>query len=573
MLQIRDLHKSYTLETGEKIRVLEGVSFELHRREILGIIGRSGGGKSTLIRVLRGVEPFEKGEIWLSGSRITPDSPETELRKLREATALHLQRSFGLWEGTVLENLMRRLNALAVGDETAPLPPEDSNEYHALKKESEKLLRAVSLDQKATHPVHTLSGGEKQRLVLARQVAIATRRPTVLLLDEPVTMTCPATKYQAIDWIKNVRREFDVSIIVASHLPSLLKSLSDRVLWLEKKILNDGSAEEVIDSFLSQMDPPIPLTPPTKRKRVIIKVRELKKKYHAEVLKETFELKGVNFDVLEGEILAIIGPSGVGKTVFLRLMSGLELPDGGRVIYKLDRREIDITKLGYRAMAARRAIGRIHQEMDLPYHATVKELAMARVGLKGERVLATARVRARELGLREEVVDALYRLADYPEKEIGPRLETLGLDREVMKELFPLAPWEAISKTIEPTLNLCKLPSNTLERKTYELSWGERIRLAIALELLSRPKVLFLDEPFGDLDPVTLRAIANVLKLINRELGLTMVIVSHHLDFVREIAHRVILMKEGMIIQSGDPSEVIENFIRIAGAGFPFTEF
>ncbi|MEM2865700.1 MAG: ATP-binding cassette domain-containing protein [Candidatus Hadarchaeales archaeon] len=565
LLSVRGLHKSYPLEGGGRVEALEDLSFDLGRGEILGIIGRSGGGKSTLIRVLRGSLPFEKGEIRMGEITVTPSSPPETFRKLRELTALHLQRSFGLWEGTVLENVMRRLNALETGDEAAPLPPEDSEDFERLQEKGREILEKVGLARKAQHPAFTLSGGEKQRLVLARQLALG-ERPLLLLLDEPVTMTCPATKKQAVDEIRRTREELGVSVLVASHLPSLLLALSDRVMWLEKRVITIGPPREVISRFLSQLEPPLPLSSP--KRRILLKVRNLRKRYHAEILRETFELKGVSFEVREGEILSIVGPSGVGKTVLLRLLSGMELPDEGEVLYRMGGKTVDITRLSYRSMEVRRRMGRIHQELDLPYHATVKELAMSRMGVKGERALAHARLKARELGLREEVVDALYRLTDYPEKEAEARLRELGLEENLVRELFPVAPWEAVSKVIKPTLKLCQLPEEVVERKTFELSWGERIRLAIALELLFRPSLLFLDEPFGDLDPLTLRGVTNVLKLLNKETGLTMIVVSHHLDFVREISHRALLMLDGKLVKEGSPEEVVRSFKETPGAEF-----
>ena len=112
------------------------------------------------------------------------------------------------------------------------------------------------------------------------------------------------------------------------------------------------------------------------------------------------------------------------------------------------------------------------------------------------------------------------------------------------------------------------LPIELLERRSHELSSGEKIRVAIALELLSRPRVLFLDEPFGDLDPITLRGLSNVLKVVNREFKVTVVLVSHHVDFVKEVAHRAVLIKGGKIVEEGDPVKLGERFIAESQARF-----
>jgi methyl coenzyme M reductase system subunit A2 len=561
VVRVINLSKNYTLEGGGKVKALENVSFDLRQGEILGIVGRSGGGKTTLIRVLRGTEPFDEGEIWINGIHLTPETPEDELRKVREATAIHLQRSFGLWAMSALENVMKKLNALETGDESISLPPEESSEYEKLKEESEKALKAVMLDHKAKHPSYTLSGGEKQRLVLARQLVIAGKKPKVLLLDEPVTMTCPATKQAALDWVKNVRDQFDVSVIVASHLPSLLEYIADKVVWLEGKVLAIGEPKDVINKFLAQMEDIVPLKPLPKPRKTIVKIQDVTKRYYAEIFGESFKMDRLNFEIYDGEILAIVGPSGVGKTVMVRLYSGLELPDGGKVIYKFGKKRTDITKLGYKTMETRRMIGIVHQELDLPCHATVKDLAMARLGIKGERALAITKAKAKKLGLKEELVDTIYRLVDYPERVMTEKLDEIEIEKGVIRELFPIAPWEAVSGMLEPMFRLLNLPIELLDRKSYELSSGEKIRVAIALELLSKPKVLFLDEPFGDLDPVTIRNLSNVLKLINDKFEITIILVSHHVDFVKEVAHRAILIEEGKIVEEGDPAEVCKRFL------------
>ena len=172
-LTVKNLTKTYTLSNGTAVTALDNVSFDLYENEILGIIGRSGGGKTTLIRVLRGVEPFDSGEFSIGALQIMPQTSGDAIRELKRITAIHLQRSFALWADTVLVNVMRRLNALETGDETADLPEEEFSEYAIMKEKALDLLKAMDLEHKADHVAHTLSGGEKQRLQLARQLAVA----------------------------------------------------------------------------------------------------------------------------------------------------------------------------------------------------------------------------------------------------------------------------------------------------------------------------------------------------------------------------------------------------------------
>ena len=168
MIKIKNLSKTFTMEDGPQIKALDNVNLEVAEGEILGIIGRSGSGKSTLLRVLRGVEPFDQGEIEIGDVKVTPDSSSYYFRKLREVTAIHLQRSFGLWSETTLNNVIRKLYGAKYGDEALT---DFDFAYDEFEDEAMEILRVVGLDHKADHFAPVLSGGEKQRLIMARQLA------------------------------------------------------------------------------------------------------------------------------------------------------------------------------------------------------------------------------------------------------------------------------------------------------------------------------------------------------------------------------------------------------------------
>lgn len=574
-IEVSNLMKIYTLFSGEKLTALNSISFNVKKSETLGIIGQSGGGKTTLLRILRGVEPFDDGEFMLRDTdgeiTIKPDSPANLFREAKKKTLIHLQRSYGLWASSALDNVMRRLNALKTDDETTALPEDYTSEYQEMKEKALEILDAVKLKHKAEQAAPVMSGGEKQRLVLARQLAIAGSERNmgkILLLDEPVTMSDPLSRQISLDYIKKLKDQYKLTILIASHHPQLLKYLSDRVLWLEKgKILREGDPEEIISKFLKKMKPPT-LLEPLESKKPIITVKNISRQFYSpEVLKLEFDMSNINFEVYEGEILGIIGPSGIGKTVLLELLSGVSLPKDGEVIYNIIGKEVNIGVLGEDAMFTRRRLSYVRQELSLTHDAVVKDLAAATLGIKGEKALYNARKKAKELGIREEIVDVLHRMGDLPDSEVNIRLEKLGLDKSVIYDLFPVPPWSAISEIVIPTFNGFNLPKGILERKTQELSGGESIRVAIALALLSSPKIIILDEPFGDIDPITLREIANILKTVNR-FGVTLVIVSHHTQFLKEVAHRVIYMKEDKILEIGEPDEICDKFLEDSDAQF-----
>lgn len=132
-------------------------------------------------------------------------------------------------------------------------------------------MKLVGLEHKALHSTNLLSGGEKQRVVMARQLAA---KPKLLLLDEPVTMTGPDTKQEVLDVIKSLKKKLNIPIIVVSHLPEIHAYLADRLIFLENgKIVADGDPAWVLKNFLRNMKPREELAQPEK-KRSALKLRE-----------------------------------------------------------------------------------------------------------------------------------------------------------------------------------------------------------------------------------------------------------------------------------------------------------
>jgi methyl coenzyme M reductase system subunit A2 len=219
MISVKNVSKTFKMKDGGEIKALDDISLEASKGEILGIIGVSGSGKSTLLRILRGVESFDSGEIIVDDVDVKFDSNPYYFRKLREATAIHLQRSFGLWTETALQNVIRKLNGAKYGDEGLT---DFNSAYGEFGEEAREILKVVGLEEKADHFAPVLSGGEKQRLIMARQLA---KKPKVLLLDEPATMSCPKTKQDILNAIKNINKKLGVTVIVVSHLQT------DLYLW------------------------------------------------------------------------------------------------------------------------------------------------------------------------------------------------------------------------------------------------------------------------------------------------------------------------------------------------------
>ncbi len=563
MLEVNNIAKEYTIGT-EKIRALDGVSFNVNEGEIVGLIGRSGGGKSTLLNIIRGFEAFDEGTLKLDGLLIKPDSDKEVFLKLKQITAIHLQRSFALWSDYVVNDVLRKIYSLRIGYEG--LPPADLPEYDDLLEEAMVYVRMVGLQDKAKHVDYVLSGGEKQRVIIARQLA---KKPKILLLDEPATMACPATKQEILDTLKKVNSETGLTMLCASHLPEVHRYLVDRLIWLDGgKIILEGDPEYVISEFLKEMPEPIPISKIEPGKsEIAIKVEDVSHRFYLiSVGGVTLRFNSLNFNINKGEITSIIGPSGAGKTVLWKMLCGFLFPKEGAVLYKQDDEWVNMSQYHKKRMEVRRRVGLMFQEFALSPHETIVDQLAFKLGVKGQHVIEEARERAEELGITEDVLDTIYRIVDMPEAGAKEELESLGFSPDILGVLFPRFPRTETVKYAESVFGALDLPMDVLDKYPQELSGGENVRAMLAITLAPKPDILLLDEPFGDLDPITLRDVTNSLKRINAEFGTTILLISHHLDFVREVSHHTILIDDGEFIMEGEPDVVCDELVQRSGA-------
>lgn len=563
MIKVENVSKNYLLDDGEVVTGIKNINFNVKEGEILGIIGKSGSGKTTLLRALRGVEHIDEGSITIGDVTVNSNSSQFYYNMLKKETAIHLQRSFGLWPETVRENVLRKLYSRKYFDEASTDFDVAESEFG---EEADKLLELVSLTDKSDHYASVLSGGEKQRLIIARQLA---KQPKLLLLDEPATMACPKTKQEILDAIKKINKELNITVIVVSHLPEVHKYLVDRLILLEDgEIKKEGSVDEITEEFLSEMEPIVDIENIASDEDVI-DVEDIYKRFYLLTGGEVLQIRDVNFKVKKENILSLIGSSGAGKTVLLRMIAGLEYPDKGKVTFKVNQKWEDVAIPGFGRMTVRSKLGFMHQEFALSHYATVLNQLAVRLGYKNQDIVKQAKERAQKLGLGEELLDSLYLLTDLSETEAKARLEQVGLMPEILNDLFPKFPETATREAVKDIFESLDLSLDILHRKSYELSGGQKVRVMLALILISKPEFLLLDEPFGDLDPITLRIVTNSLKKISKEYGITIIMISHNTDFVKELSNRAILMDDGVILQDSDDVEnIVDMFIGLCHANY-----
>ncbi|MDR3063729.1 MAG: ATP-binding cassette domain-containing protein, partial [Methanobrevibacter sp.] len=463
--------------------------------------------------------------------------------------------------------------------------------YSNYEDEAMDLLRIVGLEDKAKHYSPVLSGGEKQRLIIARQLA---KKPKILLLDEPATMACPKTKQEILTAVKNINKELGVTIVLVSHLPEIQKYLADRLILMEDgEIKSQGKPDDIVKDFMKNIEEEIPLNQ-YKSDESIIRSEGVYKNFYLLNGGDVLNIKDLNFEIKDEDILSLIGPSGAGKTVLLRMIAGLDAPDKGRILYKLRNEKaikefnenknrykqkfskidengdiwIDIQKPSISRMEIRRNLGFMHQEFALSHYATLMNQLAAKLGIKSQKVIDDAKKRAKELELSDELLDSFYQLTDMPELEAKARLEKIGLDTDILDELFPKFPERAVKEEMAPIFDALDLPLDLIYRKSYELSGGQKVRAILALALCSKPEILILDEPFGDLDPLTLRIVANSIKKINKDLKTTIIMVSHNLDFIKELTKTGLLIDNGKLLNSGNPKDILNEFVNLCDAEY-----
>lgn len=515
---MKDISKSFN---GTK--VIDNVSFELKSGEILGIIGKSGAGKSVLIHAIRGSTDYEPdtGSVQYTFARCekckTFDDPSkageacpscgascttatydlwglssSEQKPVKKHISIMLQRTFALYgELTVYENILKELQAI------------NYPEKDRIKRVTE-LLSLVKMDHRMLHIAKDLSGGEKQRIVLARQLAM---EPLILLADEPTGTLDPRTARIVLDVLKEVAKRTGMPLVITSHNPRVIEEIADTVVWLDDgKVRGYGDPKELISAFLEEM-PSLEAEEYEAKSEEKVKVANVKKYFYSIMRGLVKAVDDVSLDVMDNEIYGLLGTSGAGKTTLSRLIAGITEPTEGTIDVRVGDEWIDMTKPGFLERGrAKRHIGILHQEYSLYPSRTVFENLTDAIGMTLPKELA--RIKAMQV------------------------LTTIGFDGPKAKEI--------------------------LDKYPGALSVGERHRIALSQVLIREPELIILDEPSGTMDPITRSKVAIAIKNARKSLDETFIIVTHNMDFAREVCDRVSLMELGKIVKTGTADEITE---------------
>lgn len=503
LLDIKNLKIEATVyppgEDPHDITIVEGVSVSLEGGKVLGLIGESGAGKSTIglsaMAYGRGGVRITGGEVTLNGRDILKLGPKG-LRALRGREVTYVAQS-----AAASFNPAKRLMEQVI----------EATLKHGLCSRSEAEARAVKLFRKLGLPnpetigsryPHQVSGGQLQRVMTAMALC---PEPSLVIFDEPTTALDVTTQIDVLAAIKEAIRDTGVAALYITHDLAVVAQVSDHILVLRNgNKVEYGPVKQIIE------DPHEDYT------RALVSVRSIdheEKKPAEPVLRVdnvTARYKGTNFDVLSnvsvdvapGQTLAIVGESGSGKSTLARAITGLLPPSAGRITFA------------------------------------------------GRTLTPDLKTRSID-DLRE--LQMIYQMADVA---MNPR-QTVGTIIGRPLEFYFGMRGEEKRKRVQELLDQIEMGKGFIDRYPAELSGGQKQRVCIARALAAKPKLIICDEVTSALDPLVADGILKLLLELQAQEGVAYLFITHDLATVKAIADSIAVMYRGKVVRYGPKTQVL----------------
>ncbi len=516
LLEVRGLDVAFG--AGERaVEAVRGASFALDRGETLALVGESGSGKSVTALSILQLLPYplarhsDRSSVAFRGEELV-GAGEAALRRIR-----------GDRISMIFQEPMTSLNPLHVVEKqiAETLTLHKGLGAAAARRRALELLDLVGIRDPETrlksYP-HQLSGGQRQRVMIAMALA---NEPDLLIADEPTTALDVTVQAQILKLLKALQAELGMALLLITHDLAVVRKMADRVCVMTGgEIVEHGPAARVFAApahdytrRLLAAEPRGAPAPVADGAPTAMEARGLKVWFPIQrgVLKRTVghvkAVDGVSFAIREGETVGVVGESGSGKTTLAMAMLRLAASEGtivyrGRGIHGLRFRE---------TRALRRELQVVFQD---PFGSLSPRMSMAEIVGEGLRVHRPA-----ELGLAGE---------DELEDRIDEAIREVGLD-PAMRDRYP-----------------------------HEFSGGQRQRISIARAMVLRPRLVVLDEPTSALDMSVQARIVELLRDLQARRRLAYLFISHDLKVVRAMSHRIIVMRDGVVVEDGPAAEVLE---------------
>ncbi len=513
LFEMEDLVLGFSQEGVDRI-VVEGVSFALDAGECLALVGESGSGKSvTALAAMRLLSPqarILRGRVRLHDEDLLA-LPESQMETVR-----------GRRIGMVFQDPMAALNpVMTIGQQLLEAISGEMRATPSLRSKALELLDQVGLSdpsrQFSAYP-HQLSGGMRQRVLIAQALA---GDPDLLIADEPTTALDVLLQAQIMGLLNQLRKDRGMALWLITHDLASVHGVADRVIVMrEGKVVESAgndffsgpktsygrellTAIPRLSACLDRMD----LKDDADRKSPVLSIRDLSiaypspRRWFSRKSAVSPVVRGVSFDLFEGETLAVVGGSGCGKTSLARGLLGLVNLPSGRI-------EVDGVTLGQRK-------GRL---------------------------------------IRHPAIQVVFQ---DPYASMNPRMVVSSILEEGLRALLPELSAVARNLRILECLEAVGLNATVLERYPHEFSGGQRQRLCIARSLLVRPKILILDEPTSALDVTVQAQVLGLLKALRSRFGLSYLFITHDLGVVAQMADRVAVMHQGAVVEMGHTRDIL----------------
>ena len=543
LLEINNLSVDFPSRRGQ-VSAVNKVSLAVAKGEVLGLVGESGAGKSTVGNsVINLLEPpglISGGEIIFDGTRIDQLSNE-EMRKLR-----------GTKIGTIFQDPQTSLNPLmTIGKQLSETLIETLKISGASAREkSIELLDSVGIpdpEPRLNAYPHQFSGGMRQRVVIALALA---GDPDLIIADEPTTALDVSIQKQILDLMKSLCKQRNLGVIIVTHDIGVIAEIADRVAVMyngqlveqgevtqvlqkpkhdyTKSLISavpsgdqklhrftvvdyiDGSTEKVTlenvsDHWLSR-------NKPSNTHDIAVSVKNLSIEFSirkALFRKNRISLKAVDdvsIEIKTGESFGLVGESGSGKSTLARLIAGLYTPKSG--------------------------------DIDIFGHNVLQKTEKTKTSLIRRKMQMIFQDPYSSLNSRMTVEDIVS--------------EPIRFHRSTRNQ-------SETSVVVRDLISFVGMPSTSLRKYPHEFSGGQRQRISIARALASRPEILICDEPTSALDVSVQANILNLLKDLQEELSLTMLFISHDLPVIRQMCDRVAVMQNGRICEIAETDTLFDH--------------
>lgn len=524
-------------EKAEPARALRDICVEIEAGEFVAILGHNGSGKSTLARHLNALLMPTDGTLFVRG-----------LDTRDPANTWNVRQSVGM----VFQNPDNQIIATNVEEDVAFGPENLGVAPDEIRRRVDETLAAVKMTKYADFPPHNLSGGQKQRVAIAGVLAM---QPACIVLDEPSAMLDPSGRREVMETITRLNRESGITIILITHFMEEAAHAKRVIVMDSGKIVLDDTPRKVFSCVekMNNLGLGVPqvteLAFELKKRGIKIKTDVLTTDEFLEEGQKIFarQARGDNRGHVAGATCSLeagnrVVPEEGAPVLALRNLSHIYSPNS--VFEKIALRDINLTINEGEIVAIIGHTGSGKSTLIQHFNALLRPTS-GQVFIGGEELVSKSQIKdvRRRVGLVFQYPEhQLFEADVYKDVAFGPT--RMGLSEE------------EIAQNTTAALDAVGLGAEFYEKSPFELSGGEKRRAAIAGVLAMRPTVLILDEPAAGLDPRGRKEIFAQIKKMHEELGITIILVSHSMDDAAALANRVIVMNDGEIVADAPPAEV-----------------